>query len=43
MLVFLGAGCGFGTEVFVIGASVDPEDPAESFDAVLETEFMYSV
>lgn len=43
MLVFLRAGCRFGTEVLVIGASVDPEDPAESFDTVLEAELMYSV
>ena len=43
MLVFLRAGCRFGTEVLVIGASVDPEEPAESFDTVLEAEFMYSV
>ena len=43
MLVFFGAGCGLGTEVLVIGASVDPEDPAEGFDTVLETELMYSV
>lgn len=43
MLVFLGAGCGFGVEMLVIGASVDPENPAEGFDTVLETELVYGI
>lgn len=34
---------GFGREMLIISASVDPEDPAESLNTVLETEFMYSV
>ena len=33
----------FGIEMFVISASVDPEDTAEGFDAVLEMELMYGV
>lgn len=34
---------GFGREMLVISASVDPEDPAEGFNAVLETKFMGSI
>ena len=29
--------------MFVISASVDPEDPAERFNTMLEAEFMNSV
>ena len=40
MLVFLGTGCGFGTEVLVIGAAVNLQDPAEGFERMLKPEFM---
>ncbi len=42
MLIFSDTWCGFSREMFVISASVDPKNPAEGFDAVLETELMYS-
>ncbi len=42
MLIFPDTWCGFSREMFVISASVDPKNPAEGFDAVLETELMYS-
>jgi len=29
--------------MFVISASVDLKDPAEGFDAMLETKLMYSI
>ena len=43
MLVLPDTWCRLSREMFVISASVDPETPAEGFDAVLETELMYGV
>ncbi len=43
MLIFPDTWCGFSREMFVISASVDPKNSAESFDVVLEMEFMYSI
>ena len=34
---------GFGREMFVISASVDPENAAERFNVVLETQLMDGV
>ena len=43
MLVLPDAWGGFGREMFVISASVDPENAAERFNAVLETQLMNGV
>ena len=43
MLILPDTWCRFRREMFVISASVDLKDPAEGFDVVLKTEFMYSI
>ena len=43
MLILFDAGSRFRRKVFVISAPVDLKDTAESFDAVLETEFVYGI
>ena len=43
LLVFSDAGGRFRRKMLVIGASVDPEYPAERFDRVLEAEFVNGV
>lgn len=43
VLVFLDARSRFSREMLVISASVDFEDTAESFNAVLKTELVDSV
>lgn len=43
MLVFPDAGSGFSREMLVISASVDIKNPAERFDAVLETQLMNGI
>ena len=40
MLIFPDAWAGFSREMFVISASVDPENAAERFNAVLEMQLM---
>lgn len=43
VLIFPDTQSRIGRKMLVISASVDPKDPAEGFDIVLETQFMYSV
>ena len=43
MLVLPDAWGGFSREMFVMSASVDPENAAERFNAVLETQLMNGV
>ena len=43
MLILSDTWCRFRREMFVISASVDLKDPAEGFDAMLETKLMYSI
>lgn len=43
MLVFPDAGSGFSRKMLVISASVDIKNPAERFDAVLETQLMNGI
>ena len=43
LLVLFDARGGFRWEMFIISASVDPENAAERLDAVLETQLMVGV
>ena len=43
MLIFLYTGSRSGREMFVMSASVDPQNPAERLNTVLKTELVDSV